>query len=194
MTSPVDEKQARLKAALEPYMDRFGPEIYSRSPINLTENWNFLQGVEDANPVYWSEEVAKESRFGRIIAPSTMIWTVFMDHWWAPEYVRDGQQEEVDNAGEDPNQKVSEILRTVGGYTTGVNASREDIFVEPYGPGDGRLKAKTKVAAVSDEKSTAVGRGVFVTTEIEYRTEKDDRLVVIGRNVLLHYNPAPKES
>lgn len=193
MTSPADDKQARLRSALEPYMDRFGPEIYSRSPINLTENWNFLQGVEDSNPVYWSEEVAKESRFGRIIAPSQMIWTVFMDHWWAPDYVHDEQEAQLAD-DDDPNQKVQEILREVGGYTTGVNASREDVFVEPYGPGDGRLKAKTKVASVSDEKSTAVGRGVFVTTEIEYRTEKDDRLVVVGRNVLLHYNPGPRQS
>ena len=187
----VEDKQTRLKQALEPYMNRFGPEIYSRSPLNLTENWNFLQGVEDANPVYWNEQVAKESRFGRIISPPQIIWTIFMDHWWAPEYIRDEQREQLGDQ-EDPNQKVQEILRTVGGYTTGVNASREDIFVEPYGPEDGRLKAKTKVASVSDEKQTAVGKGVFVTTEIEYRTEKDDRLVVIGRNVLLHYNPAER--
>ena len=149
--------------------------------------WNFCEAVEDANPVYWDEEFARKTRFGRLIAPPQMIMTASSGHWWAPDYVRERERSRAEAQGESPSAKVQAIVRRHG-YTTATNVTRDDEFLEPYGPGDGRLKQTSQVVEVTEEKQTRVGKGVFITSVTEYRTEKDDRLVVRCTNVPLMYS------
>ena len=66
--------------------------------------------------------------------------------------------------------------------------NREEEYFEPFGPGDGRLAMEDRFVAVSDIKNTKVGPGVFFTYEIDYYTERDNRLVGRARNVTLIYN------
>jgi len=68
-------------------------------------------------------------------------------------------------------------------------AGQEVEYLAPFGPGDGRLKVRSMVTAVSAEKQVRAGTGVFVTSVTEYRTEAAD--VAVGRStmVLLRYRP-----
>ena len=186
--APKRDTKARDES--QPYLNIDGPASYARAPINSPMIWNFCEAVQDGNPVYWDEEYAKQSRFGRLIAPPQMIMTMSGGHWWAPEYVRERERNEssADTVTGNPAE-IHEIVRRHG-YTVATNVTREDEFLEPYGPGDGRLKMSSRSIDVSEEKQTRLGKGVFITSVIEYRTEKDDRLVVRATNILLMYNPA----
>lgn len=180
-------RDTRAKGEAARYLNVPGPTTYSRAEVNAPMIWNFCEAVEDANPVYWDEEFARKTRFGRLIAPPQMIMTASSGHWWAPDYVLESERRAAETQGESPSAKVQAIVRKYG-YTTATNVTREDEFVEPYGPGDGRLKQASHVTEVTEEKQTRVGKGVFITSVTEYRTEKDDRLVVRSTNVLLMYD------
>ena len=75
------------------------------------------------------------------------------------------------------------------GYTVNTVAGQEVEYLAPFGPGDGRLKMRSMTTEVSPEKSVRVGKGVFVTTITEYRTEVGDRLIGRSTMVLLRYKP-----
>jgi acyl dehydratase len=187
------QRSTRTREATKPYWDKPGPVSFSRAEVNAPMIWNFCEAVEDGNPVYWDEEFAKQTRFGRLIAPPQMIMTMSGGHWWAPRWLREREQAAAESGGDNPQREVMAIVNA-DGYTTATNVTREDEFLAPYGPGDGRLKQSSRVIDVSEEKQTAVGKGVFITSVIEYRTEVDDRLVVRATNVLLMYDSSePRE-
>jgi acyl dehydratase len=162
---------------------------YTAREITLPAIWNFLEAVEDANPIYWDEETAGKSRFGRIIAPPQMLMAAGMGSWWVPPYIAQRQQKAIEEQGANPHAEVMAIVNKLG-YNTATNVTREDEFIDVFGPGDGRLKSQSRVIDVSEEKQTRVGKGVFITTETEHRTEAGDRLVARTRNILLMYNPS----
>ncbi len=177
-----------------PHFGQRGPSKFSRAELNAPMIWNFAESVHDANPVYWDESYAKQTRFGRIIAPPHSIMTMSGGHWWAPDYILEREEQEVAAQGDDPTETIREIVAKYG-YTTATNVTREDEFLQPYGPGDGRIKQTSYVDDVSEEKQTAVGKGVFIITIIEYRREVDDELIARARNVLLMYDSSqPREN
>lgn len=169
------------------WLQKPGPVTYSAREVTLPAIWNFLEAVEDGNPIYWDEETARASRFGRVIAPPQYLMAANMANWWAPPFVQRQQEEAVRAQGVNPQQEVMEIVRRHG-YTTATNVTREEEYLDVWGPGDGRIKQQAMVMDVSEEKQTRVGKGVFITTVIEYRAEADDRLIARARNVLLMYD------
>lgn len=192
MTTTARDTQCREEC--KPFFGQRGPVKYSRAELNAPMIWNFAESVHDANPVYWDMDYAKQTRFGRIISPPHAIMTMSGGHWWAPDYVLDREAREIEEQGDDPTGQVRDIVAKYG-YATATNVTREDEFLEPYGPGDGRIKQTSYVEDVSEEKQTRVGKGVFVITVIEYRRESDDALIVRARNVLLMYDSSqPRES
>ena len=182
----AEDRSTRTREATRQYWDQPGPVRYSRAEVNAPMIWGFCEAVQDGNPVYWDEEFARRTRFGRLIAPPHMIMTMSSGHWWAPEWLAE-RERAAESKQPNPGDEVMRIVRDHG-FTTATNVTREDEFVEPYGPGDGRLLQQSRVIDVSEEKQTRVGKGVFITSMIEYRTERDDRLVVRAKNVLLMYD------
>lgn len=175
-----------LAAELAPHIGRLGPWRWSRSEINRAEIWNFCEAVEDANPAYWDEETAKSSRFGRLIAPPQALLSFMMGRSWAPTYVSEREQDELSAQGSDPEDRVRDIL-AAHGFGTATAVTRREEYLEPFGPGDGRIRQAVRVEEVSPVKRTKVGPGVFVTTTVEYRTEHPDRLVARATLVILRY-------
>lgn len=175
-----------LYAELAPYLGRLGPWRWSRTEINRAEIWNFCEAVEDANPLYWDEDAARSSRVGRLIAPPQMLLTLMTPRPWAPGYVLEREQADLAAQGEDPEDAVRSIL-AAHGYGTATAVSRTEEYLEPFGPGDGRIRQAVRVEEVSPVKKTAVGPGVFVTTTVDYRTERPDRLVARASLVILRY-------
>lgn len=175
-----------LFAELAPHIGRLGPWRWSRNEINVAEIWNFCEAVEDANPVYWDEQTAGASRFGRLIAPPQALLSFMMGRSWAPEYVRRREADQIEAQGADPEDRVREIL-AAHGFATATAVTRKEEYFEPFGPGDGRIRQAVRVEEVSPVKETKVGPGVFVTTTVDYRTEHPDRLVARATLVILRY-------
>ena len=178
---------ARCREECAQWLNKPGPVTYSDREVTLPAIWNFLEAVEDGNPIYWDEETAKASRFGRVIAPNTYLFSATFRNWWEPNFLRRQREEELRKQGPNPQAEVMEIVRRHG-YTTATNVSREDEYLDVWGPGDGRIKQQSTVVDVSEEKQTRPGKGVFITWVTEYRTEVGDRLIARSRNVLLMYD------
>lgn len=175
-----------LHAELAPYIGRLGPWRWSRTEINTAEIWNFCEAVEDANPVYWDAQTARTSRFGRLIAPPQSLLSIMMGRPWAPDYVLERERAEFAAQGEDPEDRVRDIL-AAHGFSTATAVTRKEEYFEPFGPGDGRIRQAVRVESVSPVKQTKVGPGVFVTTAVDYRTEHADLLIARATLVILRY-------
>ena len=61
-------------------------------------------------------------------------------------------------------------------------------YIAPIKPGDGRIKSRGMTTDVSIEKQTRPGKGVFITSVTEYRTEIGDKLVARSTMTLLMYD------
>jgi hypothetical protein len=183
----MEDPSATLRQRLEPLLNKPGLRKWSARPVELAAILNFCEAVEEANPVYWDPEAAAASRFGRVIAPPQALMTLALDPPWIPPFIRDRAADEEAERAHSPQNQARAILREYG-FSTVTVVSREEEYFEPFGPGDGRLGMIDRVAAVSDVKKTRVGPGVFFTYEIDYHTEREDRLVARARNVTLIYD------
>ncbi len=170
-----------------PYIGRLGPWRWSRSAINTTEIWNFCEAVEDGNPVYWDEGIARSSRFGRLISPPHALLTYMVGRSWAPAFVEERERAAVAAQGRDPEDRVRAILAEHG-FSTATAVTRKEEYLEPYGPGDGRIRQAVLVESVSPVKQTKVGAGVFVATVAEYRSENAGVLIARATQVILRYD------
>lgn len=183
----MDEASAALHARLAPCIGVTGPRHWSARPIESSAIRNFLEAVEDGNPVYWDEEFAATTRFGRLIAPPHAVFALSMPAFWLPDWLKERQAAEAAASPPSPLSAARAILAEHG-FTTVTVVNREEEYFAPFGPGDGRLSIEERIVSISPIKQTRVGAGVFYTFDLDYRTERDDRLVARAHSVFLIYN------
>ena len=190
--SQVDVGTETARDLCLPFIDRWGKYRTTRDPISENDIRRFCEMVEDGNPVYWDEQAAVASRFGRLIAPPQSLYAMTFGAWWTPNYV----QTEIDagtvgvNDDEDPAPvgTIFEICARFG-YVVSTIVDQNVDYIAEFGPGDGRIVMRSKVSEVSSEKAVRVGKGVFLTSITEYQTEKKQRLIGRSTTVLLRYRP-----
>jgi uncharacterized protein len=183
----MEDIHVTMHARLEPLFNRPGPRRWSARPITVEAIWNFCEAVEDANPVYWDEEVAISSRFGRLIAPPQSLMALNMHAWWLPASLRSRAAKEEAELANSPQTLARAILREYGFETLTV-VTREEEYFEPFGPGDGRMGQQDRLISVSPVKQTKVGPGVFYVYETDYYAEKTDHHIARARMVMLIYD------
>jgi uncharacterized OB-fold protein/acyl dehydratase len=144
-----------------------------RDPVNLPMVHHWCQALGDTNPAYLDEEYAASSPRGHLIAPPGMLQTWIMD---AP-------------ATEQGDR--NELLRLLddAGYTSVVAVNYEHDYLRELMHGE-RISVRSAAEDLSEEKSTALGPGVFTTVRHEYLTD-DGEVVGIGRMRLLKFRPPP---
>ena len=180
-----------FQEAVKPYLNKWGPYRITRDEVTETAIRRYCEVAEDGNPMYWDEEFAKASRFGRIIAPPQSLFSMTFAPWWTPDYLQ--RKTAKDAAALNPPEAAAEqspvnALSDQYGYTVNTVAGQEVEYISPFGPGDGRLKMRSMTTNVSEEKTVRVGKGVFITSVTEYRTEVGDRLIGRSTMVLLKYH------
>src|SRR5205085_943990 len=166
--------------AVKPYLNRWGPYRLTRDEVSEVAIRRFCEVAEDANPVYWDEEFAKTTRFGRVIAPPQSIFSMTFAPWWTPDYLAERVADDAAKLNPDDLEAAGPSAHQLSdqhGYTVATVVGQEVECIAPWGPGDGRLKSRGMTTDVSQEKQTRPGRGIFITSVTEYRTEHDDRLV-----------------
>ncbi len=189
-TGTYDADAARREA--EPFLNKWGPYRLTRDPISVTDVRRFCEAVEDGNPVYWDEEFAKGSRFGRLISPPQSLFAMTFGAWWTPEYVQTSLAEQTAALNQATDVVDAGAIYAICdrfGYVVNTVAGQEAEYIAPFGPGDGRIKMRAMTIDVSPEKTVRVGKGVFLTSITEYRTERADELIGRSRMVLLRYKP-----
>ena len=121
--------------------------------------------VQNGNPLYWDEKVARDLA-GGTIAPPTMLSVWFRPHHWAP-----GRSREVQ-----PLQVHFDLKEQLG-LPEAVITDNEIVFGEPVRPGD-RLRTRQILHSVSEPKRTKLGRGRFWVIEVQYLNQRDE---IVGR-------------
>ncbi len=132
--------------------------------------------VEDANPVYFDETYAGGTWLQGRFAPPAMLFTWGMQPVWA-ETAR-------------PPSMVSRL--ELDGCTNTVAVNSVQDYHVPLRYGD-TLTITHQLTSISDEKTTRLGCGHFVSTKDTFRNQSGE---VVGTHTftLFIYRPAPGEA
>jgi uncharacterized protein len=168
-----DAAKAEFKRRLDDLVGKptgSGKPAVAPDPVNQAMIRHWAYALEDMNPVYLDAEFAAESRFGGIVAPPVMLQT-----WTMPPPKISGIAER----GGVPMEIKSNPMAFIdeAGFK-GTVATNSEFEIERYAGLGEVLTSHTVIEEVSDEKTTALGTGHFVTWVTTYRDEQDE---VVGR-------------
>jgi acyl dehydratase len=174
----VDDLQARLQAYVGKPM---GPSSVAPDPVNVPMIRHWVDALDDRNPVYLDEEVASTTRFGGIVAPPAML-----QPWTMPRPRIEGIAERGGAPGEMFDNPI--VALDEAGYVGTLATNSELEFVRYLRPGD-HLQLSTEVESISNRKTTALGKGYFVTWVTTYTNGEEE---VVGRQLfrILKFDPS----
>ena len=155
MTDDAPEHDAAAFAeALREQIGASSPPQVARDPVNVPTIHNWCDAISEANPYFIDEAAAAAGPHGGIVAPPATL-----NMWTMPGLVMGQQPRRDDNAA---HSSVYSRLDAAG-FTSVVATNSEQTYERYLRPGD-LLTQHTTVDDVSDEKTTALGVGHFVTT------------------------------
>lgn len=122
---------------------------------------HWLEATENANPLYWDEDVAAELTDGWI-APPTMLSV-----WMRPLLFDPRRDEHVRPL------ELHFRLKDAFDLPEGIVASNEITFHEPVRPGDVISTVQT-VRTISEPTTNRLGTGRFWTIDVTYTNQRDE--------------------
>lgn len=138
------------------------PEELGRAAIRY-----FAMATGDPNPLYRDEEFARQTRFGGIIAPPTLVCET-------NQYMT-GQPREDGNLGHEWEVPLSNARVLRGG--------NEYEFLEPVRPTD-CLRVTWRISDIFEKESRS-GSLLFVVSEAYYHNQ-DGKLLAINRETVIY--------
>jgi uncharacterized protein len=140
------------------------PEV-GEFPVEQGYIWTSCASVENANPLYWDDEVARAITGGPI-APPTMVSVWFRPHSWAP-----GRTEVA------LPLQVHFDLKALFGLPEAVMTDNTIEFHTPVRLGD-VLRTHQVLRSISAEKTTKLGTGRFWVIDVVYANGDGDLVAV----------------
>ncbi len=181
----ADDEVDELRARLEAYVGKpMGPPAVAPDAVNVPMIRHWVDALNDRNPVYLDEEFAATTRFGGIVAPPAMLLT-----WMLPRPRIEGIAE---RGGAPTEMRFDNPITALdeAGYVGTLATNSELEFVRYLRPGD-RLYVSTEVESISNRKTTALGKGYFVTWVTTYSSAGDE---VVGRQLFRIFKFDPSTS
>jgi len=119
---------------------------------------HFVNGYGDDNPLYCDSRYAEGSRWGGLVAPPTMVWSM---------YLPPSDSEVTFGGGDEPPRNLKPTLQRMlkGDPIRGTGALQSNLeyeFFQPLRVGD-QLFTKRSLLSVEDKSSSWGGRAVHVT-------------------------------
>lgn len=141
-------------------------------PVNVPMIRYYCSAVEDGNRSYWDDDFARE-QWGAPVAPPGMLqtWTIPMQ--WKPE-------------GRSTISVMAAKVPLPGDKP--INVTTDFEFFDAVREGD-RLTMTDRLVEISEEKTTRVGTGHFITSITEYRNQAGT-LLARSTNTLFRYRSA----
>jgi acyl dehydratase len=130
-------------------------------PVERGYIWTSCSSVENGNPLFWDDDVARAITDGPI-APPTMLSVWFRPHNWSP-----GRTEPA------VPLQVHFDLKARFDLPEAVMTDNTIVFYEPVRPGD-VLKTRQVLQSVSEPKTTKLGTGRFWVIDVEYLNQRDE--------------------
>jgi uncharacterized OB-fold protein len=154
--------------------------VLALDPVNAPMIRHWAETMGDTNPVYTDAAAAAGSHFGEITAPATMlqVWIMRGLH-----------------AGQTVNSKVGELyaLFTEAGFKSVVATNCEQEYIRPLKLGE-LVEYDQLIETVSDEKTTGLGTGHFITTLTNIYIHGSRELVGTHRFRILRFTPHKKKA
>jgi len=154
--------------------EQAGP-FESEDEVNRAMIRHWCEAMEDANPLYTDEDYARTSEYGGVIAPPPMVQAYCLAPLWPRKETGD------------PLAKATGLMDEAG-YHGVVATGTSQEYIRPLRPGD-RVSYTIRLAGVSPEKNTRVGRGHFITAEYSYSNQHGE-LVCVQPFTVLKFKPA----
>jgi hypothetical protein len=172
-----------VRARLEKYVGQpMGPDSVAPDPVNVPMIRHWVAALDDRNPVYLDEELAKKTRHGGLVAPPAMLQT-----WSMPSPKLEGIAERGGSPVEIDSDNVIRALDREG--FTGTLATNSELeFVRYLRPGD-LLHVSSALESISARKTTGLGQGYFVTWVTSYHTPDGE---LVGRQLFRIFKFDPK--
>jgi hypothetical protein len=138
-------------------------------PIDVEHIEHFVEGIQDPNPLYWSEEFGRKTRWGGRIAPWGVIVLTGEHKVWRPEWL------------EAPKETPT-LFMTVP--LPGNRLLATDYEVEcfqPLRPGDRVFKSEKLMSIVP--RTFRVGVGHHVTVKAFFRNQHGEVCITDSRTI-----------
>ncbi len=174
---PVREKLLGLLG--KPFGD--GGRTLAPDEVNVPMIRHWVDALDDRNPIYLDEATAVSSGHSGIVAPPAMLQT-----WGMGRPTIAGIAERGGSASEIKGENVITKLAAEG--FTGTLATNSEFEFDRYlQPGD-LLESEGVLEAISERKTTGLGRGYFVTWLTTYTDQHGEE---VGRQRFRVYKFAP---
>ncbi len=150
-----------LPPEVEKLIDQVQYEEAGEFPVERGYIYTSCSSVENGNPLFWDDAVARAVTDGPI-APPTMISVWFRPHQWSPGRTEPGVP-----------LKSHFDLKEIFELPEAVMTDNTIVFHEPVRPGD-RLRTRQILRSVSQPKTTKLGTGRFWVIDVEYLNQHDE--------------------
>ena len=172
-----------VRERIEKYVGKpMGPPSVAPDPVNLPMIRHWVAALDDRNPVYLDQALAKKTRHGGLVAPPAMLQT-----WSMPSPKLEGIAERGGSPVEIASDNVIRALDREG--FTGTLATNSELeFVRYLRPGD-VLHVSNELESISARKTTGLGQGYFVTWVTTYRTPDGE---LVGRQLFRIFKFDPR--
>ena len=149
------------------------PPKQGQVPVDLAMIRLFCGMVEDANPSYWDDDFADRT-WGGVPSPPPLLFTWTLPLPWNPAT---------------PYREGPLCVRIPLPGTSLANVRQGAEFFAPIMVGD-RLAMIETLTDLSEEKSTRLGRGHFITTRADFTRNGEREVIATLTNTLFRYTPA----
>jgi len=170
-------RDADLMARIKEFEGRvIGDPLTALDQVNAPMIRHWCDAVSDDNPIYVDDATARANGHDGIVAPPTMLQA------WSMRGLRG-------RSFASEQDKLMRILDEAG-FTSVVATNCDQEYMRYLKPGD-LITTTVTIESVSEEKTTALGVGHFLTTLQEFRDQNGD---VVGtmRFRILKFAPKPK--
>jgi uncharacterized OB-fold protein len=152
-----------------------GPPVQADDPVNVPMIRHWVEAMGDTNPIHLDEDAAKASGRDGLVAPAVMLQV------WPMKGLK--------SQGPRGDDEQSNLLGKLdeAGFTSVVATNTEQEYLRELVPGD-HLSTTSFIEAVSEEKTTGLGVGHFVTTRTVFR-DQDGELVGSMMFRILKFKP-----
>lgn len=148
------EKRAAFEAEINAFVGKpIGPPSVARDAVNEAMIRQWCDAMGENHPAYLSNESAKDTIHGEVVAPPTMLQAWIMEGWIMHEGFEQPRNEQ---------HRLHKIMNEAG-YTGVLGTNTEENYTRYLKVGD-VITAKTFIDDISDEKATGAGIGYFITT------------------------------
>ena len=182
----MDDDQAGDDTAKTAFLERLrsyegravGPPERADDPVNVPMIRHWVEAMGETNPVHLDDDAARATGRDGVVAPGVMlqVWTM----------------KGLKAQGDRPDNLQSELLGLLddAGFTSVVATNTDQEYGRELVPGD-HLSATAMIDTVSEEKTTGLGAGHFVTTRTDFHDQHGERVGSMTFRIL-KFKPATR--